>query len=364
VEELSLEATSPEALLRQLGRLGRAGHRRGWRWLARPSREGQRVRVDLSGFATLDDTGIATLRVVERRLAAAGYTVERDGAAPALLRRLAETPTVSPATATPVPGLVERLGAATCAGWAGLVALAELSLATLAGSLRAARGRASFSARDVVDQIERMGADSLAIVATLSAVLGLVLAFQTWVQLAEFGTEQFVLEFVGIGMARGFAPFIVGVLLAGRTGSAIAAELATMQMREENDALRVMGLSPVAHLVVPRMLALTVVLPAVNLIATAAGILGGWLVVVSLSSNWTAAWERMVVHLALSDLWLGAVKAVLFGWVIGLSSAFVGFHGGAGPVSIGLAATRAVVASIFFIMIVDAIVTTLWTVAQ
>jgi phospholipid/cholesterol/gamma-HCH transport system permease protein len=346
-----VDAIRPRALLAELGRNVEV-------------RRARVVELDLSGLNEIDDIGVAALHVATRRLAAVGVRVELVGSNPKVAAVLAETPPSAALARPPDPGRVERIGQATLAWWRGTVALADMTLTTIVGCGLALVGRASFSLRELLEQIERIGTDALLIVASLSWLLGLVLAFQTWKQLNTFGTEQLVLEFVGIGMARGFAPFIVGVLLSGRTGSAIAAELATMEMRQENDALRVMGISPIRHLVVPRMLALTVVVPGINLIATALGIVGGLVVMLVLSPNWTAAFDRMVVNLALSDFWLGAVKAVLFGWVIGLISAFWGFNSGAGPVSIGLASTRAVVWSIFFIMVVDAIVTTIWTISQ
>jgi len=264
----------------------------------------------------------------------------------------------------PPPSLREAIGAFVASTWSTTGDLVELSAETVHGVAKAAVGRMTFTTRDVLDQLERTGADAVAITASLSFLLGLVLAFQTWVQLHSFGTELYVLEFVAVGMARGFAPFIVAVLLAGRTGSAIAAELATMEMRHENDVLRVMGISPVHHLVTPRLLAMTLAIPALELVATAAGVAGGLVVTLVLDPDWMSAARAAMEGTAWADLWLGVVKSVLFGWVIVLASAFSGLASGYGPLTVGRAATRAVVSSIFFIMIVDAIVTTVWTVAQ
>ncbi|MFO7567996.1 MAG: ABC transporter permease [Enhygromyxa sp.] len=350
--DVRLDSIEPRALLDELGIMVRR---------SRPAA----VRFDLSGLTDIDAAGVATLRVATRRLESANIAVELHGASTKVAQIIQDTPVVVTASARAAKsGVVERLGEMSQSAWRALVALADMTFELIRGLLESTLGRGSSSFRDTLDQIERIGADSVIITTLLSFLLGLVLAFQTWVQLHTFGADQFVLEFVGIGMSRGFAPFIVAVLIAGRTGSAIGAEIAAMEMRQENDALRVMGISPIRHLVVPRMIALTLVVPAVNIIATAAGIAGGFVVMVALSPNWVAALDRMLVHLELSDLWLGTVKAVLFGWVVGLASAFTGFHSGFGALSIGFAATRAVVSSIFFIMVVDAIVTTIWTMAQ
>lgn len=322
------------------------------------------LRLDLSALRQIDSTGVATLRAVTRRLRRSGVAVELHGATPEVMRVLSATPEPDPPKHPPEPGVLESLGRSCFAGWSGLLTLADMTLEAMQGAAGAVVGRRSFSWRDVVEQLELMGADALPIAATMSFLLGLVLDFQTWVQMHYYGTESVVLEFVGIGMARGFAPFIVAILLASRTAPAIAAQLSTMEMRQENDVLRVMGISPVRHLVVPRLFAITLVTPALSLIATASGILGGLLVTVWLDPHWMAAFETMLREMTLGDLWLGTVKSVLFGWVIGLASAFTGLHSGYGALSIGIAATRAAVASILFVMIVDSIVTTLWTMAQ
>lgn len=348
--EVRLDAIRPRALLHELDTRART----------RPDV----IRLDLSALHDIDDTGVATLRAAARRLARSGITVELHGASPRVARVLADTPEPNPPVHQREPGVLERVGRSSIAAWHGLLTLADMTIEAMQGAVGAVVGRRSFSWRDVAEQLELMGADALPIVATMSFLLGLVLDFQTWVQMHYYGTESVVLEFVGIGMARGFAPFIVAVLLASRTAPAIAAELSTMEMRQENDMLRVMGISPVRHLVVPRLFAITLVTPALSLIATASGVIGGLLVTVWLDPHWMSAIETMLREMTLADLWLGAVKSVLFGWVIGIASAFTGLHSGYGALSIGIAATRAAVASIFFVMVVDSIVTTLWTIAQ
>lgn len=348
--DVRLDAIRPRSLLQELAAPVRA----------RPAV----LRVDLSALHDIDSTGVAALRAASRRLSRSGIAVELHGASPEVARVLADTPVPNPPELPREPGALERVGRSTIAAWRGLLTLADMTIEAMQGAVGAVMGRRSFSWRDVAEQLELMGADALPIAATMSFLLGLVLDFQTWVQMHRYGTESVVLEFVGIGMARGFAPFIVAILLASRTAPAIAAELSTMEMRQENDVLRVMGISPVRHLVVPRLFAITLVTPALSLIATISGILGGLLVTVWLDPHWMSALETMLREMRLADLWLGTVKSVLFGWVIGLASAFTGLHSGYGALSIGIAATRAAVASIFFVMIVDSIVTTLWTLAQ
>lgn len=350
VMELRLDAIRPRALLRELEIRARA----------RPDV----IRLDLSELDDIDGAAVATLRAAARRLERSGIGIQLHGASPKVARALDDTPAPTPPTPRSEPSMLERVGEASLVAWHGSLALADMSIEATRGSFAAMLGRRTFSTRDLMDQLERMGSNALPIVAALSFLLGLVLAFQTWLQLHQLGTDSFVLELVGVGMARGFAPFIVAILLSGRTGPAIAAELSTMEMRQEIDVLRVMGISPVRHLVVPRLVAITLVIPGLTLVATAFGIAGGMAVMVSLSPDWLSAARSMLTELKLFDLWIGVVKAVLFGWVIGLASAFTGFHSGYGALSIATAATRAAVASIFFVMVVDGIVTAAWTMAQ
>jgi phospholipid/cholesterol/gamma-HCH transport system permease protein len=348
--DLRINAIQPKALLSALSARSRP-------------RGDDRCRLDLSGLRAIDDVGVATIRAASRRLATVGITLELHGASPEVSRALQDAEP-APRQAESQPTFLEQLGKTVLSIWASSAQLVDLCFESVRGVVTATVGRKTFTARDVTDQIERMGADAVAITASLSFLLGLVLAFQTWVQLHSFGTELYVLEFVTVGMARGFAPFIVAILLAGRTGSAIAAELATMEMRNENDVLRVMGISPVRHLVTPRLLAMTLAIPALEMLATAAGVAGGFVVTLILDPDWMSAARAAMEGTQWADIWLGAVKSVLFGWVIVFASAFSGFHSGYGPLTVGKAATRAVVSSIFFIMIVDAIVTTVWTMAQ
>jgi len=319
------------------------------------------VELDVSDIEATDSQVLASLRAARERLAREGTQVRFIRAAKAvepLLEGGRKAPEGEPASR------LERLGRAEQRIWMSLFDLADVAVETARGIAGAFIGRRTFTPSDVVDQSVRIGVDALPIIAMLSFLLGTVLAFQTWVQLEYYGFDTMVLDLVGLGMAREFAAFIVAVIVAGRSGSAIAAELSTMEMGQENDVLRVMGISPVRHLVVPRMLAITLVMPGLALFADAVGILGGLAAAMWLGLPWVSGLKTMLAYLTLDDLWLGVVKSVLFGWVIGLSASFMGLHSGHSPRSVGVAATRAVVASIFFIIVVDSIVTTIWTMAQ
>jgi phospholipid/cholesterol/gamma-HCH transport system permease protein len=321
------------------------------------------VEIDLADVREIDTAGVAAIRVGRRRLERAGARVEVVDASAHVASVLDEAPEVTPQQLAAPPGVTEQIGRAAHGWWKSLLDLSAMSVEAIRGTAAAVFGRRTFAPGESLDQMVRIGIDALPIIGMLSFLLGTVLAFQTWVQLRDFGADEWVSHLVGIGMSREFGPFIVAIILAGRSGSAIAAELSTMEMREENDALRVLGVSPVRHLVVPRLIGMTLAIPGLTLLATAIGMAGGILVTGTLGQPYLAATESMLDSMSLDDIWLGLVKSVLFGWVIGLAGSYTGLHSGHDARSVGSAATRAVVASIFFIIVIDSIVTTAWTVA-
>jgi phospholipid/cholesterol/gamma-HCH transport system permease protein len=331
--------------------------------LAAARQRPQAVEIDLRDVEEIDTAGVAAIRVGRRRLERAGARVEVTHASARVATVLDETPEAPRPERPPARGMMEQIGRAAEGCWKALLDLSSMSVEAMRGTAAAVVGRRTFSRGESLDQMVLIGVDALPIIGMLSFLLGTVLAFQTWVQLRDFGAGEWVSHLVGIGMSREFGPFIVAIILAGRSGSAIAAELSTMEMREENDALRVLGVSPVRHLVVPRLIGMTLVIPGLTLVATAIGMAGGILVTGMLGQPYLGATESMLDAMSLDDIWLGLVKSVLFGWVIALAGSYTGFHSGQDARSVGAAATRAVVASIFFIVVIDSIVTTAWTVA-
>jgi phospholipid/cholesterol/gamma-HCH transport system permease protein len=210
-----------------------------------------------------------------------------------------------------------------------------------------------------------MGVDGVFIVGLLSFLLGTTTAFQGATQLQRFGAGVFVADMIGLSMVRELAPLMTAVILTGRTGAAIAAELGTMRVRSEVDALTAMGVNPVRFLVVPRLIAITFVVPALTLMAMFVGMFGGMLVAtLTLDMPAVTFWQRMVERLDLLDFVHGLGKSLVFAWIIGLAGCHLGLRAGKDAGSVGSATTRTVVSSIFFIIIVDAIVATITTIAR
>lgn len=223
------------------------------------------------------------------------------------------------------------------------------SAATLLGRGRARRG--SFRSSAV-----SMGVDALPVVLLISLLVGLVMALQSAAQLRRFGANIFVADLIGISMAREMGALMTAIVLAGRSGSAIAAEVATMVVTEETDALRSLGLDPTRFVLVPRFLALTLVTPLLALLATVVGIFGGMIAaVVYLDLAPQAFLIELVSAVEPRDITTSLIKSVAFAWVIAILGGFQGFRVRGGAKGVGRATTAAVVSSIFAVIVVDAL---------
>jgi phospholipid/cholesterol/gamma-HCH transport system permease protein len=210
-----------------------------------------------------------------------------------------------------------------------------------------------------------MGADAVFIVGLLSFLLGMTVAFQGAVQLQKFGAGVFVADMVGWSMVREFAPLITAVVLTGRTGAAIAAELGTMRVGAEIDALTTMGVSPIRFLVVPRMVALILVQPALTLMAMFIGIAGGFVVAgLTLDLSPMTFWSHITERVAITDFAHGIGKSLVFASIIGFTACHLGMRASGDANSVGRATTRTVVVSIFLIVVVDAVFATISTLAR
>jgi phospholipid/cholesterol/gamma-HCH transport system permease protein len=172
----------------------------------------------------------------------------------------------------------------------------------------------------------------------------------------------FVADMIGMSMVRELVPLMTAVIITGRTGAAIAAELGTMQVRSEIDALSTMGISPVRFLIVPRIVAITLIGPALTLVGIFVGILGGMLVAaVTIDMPPVTFWARVVDRVTLLDFVHGLGKSLVFAWIIGFSGSYLGLRASGDASSVGSATTRTVVASVFFIILVDAVFATITT---
>ncbi len=220
------------------------------------------------------------------------------------------------------------------------------------------RGKANFRRSDLITIIQDTGAQSLPIVSLISMLVGLILAFVGAIQLKMFGAQIYVADVVGIGMVRVMGAIMTGIIMAGRTGASFAAHLGTMQVNEEIDALTTLGISPMEFLVLPRMLALVVMMPLLCLYADLMGIIGGFIVGVGmLNLGVTEYYHQTATAVTMTYLWIGLFHSAVFGVLIALSGCLRGMQCGRSASAVGYATTSAVVTSIVSIIVATAIIT-------
>ncbi len=218
------------------------------------------------------------------------------------------------------------------------------------------RGKARFRRSDLILAIQECGAQALPIATLISALVGLILAFVGAVQLKQFGAQIYVADLVGLAMTREMAAMMTAIVIAGRTGAAYAAQLGTMTVNEEIDALETMGISPIEFLVLPRMLALALMMPLLCVYADLVGILGGAVVGVGmLDLSPTEYFEQTKGAIGLNDFAVGIVKGAVFGVLVAISGCLRGMQCGRSASAVGGAATSAVVTAIVAIIVSDAI---------
>jgi phospholipid/cholesterol/gamma-HCH transport system permease protein len=253
-------------------------------------------------------------------------------------------------------GILNSTGVATLGAgrqaWAMLQFVGETGLAAL-NSLRHP-GRIRW--RPVAFNIRSAGLDALPIVGLLAFLLGVVVAYQGAGQLRSFGANIFVVDLVGLSMLREFAPLITAIIVAGRSGSAYAAQIGTMVVTEEMDALRTIGIAPQELLVLPKLLALVLALPLLTVFADVLGVMGGMLMAQArLGVGFAEFLERFAKAVALRDYLVGICKAPVFAALIVLVGCFQGFRTQGGADGVGQQTTRSVVWSIFLVIVVDAV---------
>ena len=202
---------------------------------------------------------------------------------------------------------------------------------------------------------ERAGVDALPIVALISFIVGLVMAFQAAIPMRMFGAELYVANLIGITMVRELGPLMTAIVLAGRSASAFAAEIGTMRINEEIDALTVMGLDPVRFLIVPRIIALTIITPLLTIFSNLVGMLGGALVITSMGYPIISYYNQIASFVEWNDFAGGLVKCFFFGILIAATGCIRGYQTQSGPSAVGVSTTRAVVTSIVLVAVVDGI---------
>jgi phospholipid/cholesterol/gamma-HCH transport system permease protein len=241
--------------------------------------------------------------------------------------------------------------------------LIEFTGAACMALLRMLRGRARFRRRDMFRVMQEVGAEALPIVSLTSILLGLILAYIGSLQLSQFGATEYVANLVAIAMSREMAAMMTGIILAGRTGAAFAAQLGTMITNEEIDALRTAAIPPMEFLVLPRILALVLMMPLLTLYANVMGMLGGAVVgLLLLDIEPLQYFVQTRSSVDLVDFTTGLIKGCAYGVIVAVSGCLRGMQCGRSAAAVGEAATSAVVTSIVFIVVCSATLTVIYQV--
>ncbi len=293
-----------------------------------------------------------------------GLTVDRSGL-PDGVRKLLDLAAAVPERDTKRAGaeqtFLARLGTSATSALAGAGAMITFIGESSIALAHAAVGRARFRRVDLMLNIQEAGASALGIVSLISFLIGLILAFVGAIQLRQFGAQIYIADLVAIGMAREMGAMMAAIIMAGRTGAAYAAQLGTMRVNEEIDALTTMGISPFEFLVLPRMLGLILMMPLLTIYADLVGILGGAVVGVGmLKVGVVPYWNHTWSAASLADFSAGLMKSVVFGVLIAIAGCMRGMQSGRSSAAVGLAATSAVVTGIVFVIVSDAVLTVVY----
>ena len=235
------------------------------------------------------------------------------------------------------------------------VELVEFTGEVTLGLLRLLRLKSDARVNDIVSCLIQAGPSALAIVTLLSFLVGMILAYLGLVQLRQFGVEVYVANLVGLGMVREMAALMTGIIMAGRTGAAYAAELGTMQVNEELDALNTLGINTVDYLVMPRVLALMIAMPLLSIYSNILGMLGGGVVALGMDISATQYIHQLSLSFDYADVLTGVFKSVVFALLIGLAGCKAGINCGRSSDAVGKATTQAVVSAIVCLVVADAL---------
>lgn len=323
---------------------------------------GARVHLDLGGVTRLDTAGAWAIVRLEQRLSAAGRALELSGLSDTEAQLIETTRAAIPEPDHEPPdalSITDRLeifgrGVTGALGYAvDLLAYFGLFIASLGRSIR---HPGQFRLTALVHHCQEVGLRAVPIVAVMAFLIGVVLAFQGAAQLRQFGAEVFVVDLIAISILRELGILLTSIIVAGRTASAFTAAIGSMKMREEIDAMRVLGLDPIELLVIPRILALVILLPVLGFIANMSGLLGGGLMAwINLDISPGMFRTQLLNNTDVSHMLVGLSKAPVFALIIGVVGCHQGMLVKGDTESLGSQTSRAVVIAIFMVIVVDAL---------
>jgi phospholipid/cholesterol/gamma-HCH transport system permease protein len=321
------------------------------------------VTADGAGIEALDSSGAWVLQKLLRRLRGEGVIVSLRGLRPELAKLLdAVAQQVAEQAAQPTPAarapptVLAGIGQGAGAAFEQAVALLSFVGETAFAFAQCVMHPGRFRWRPILYNIRTAGFDALPIVGLLSFLLGIVVAYQGANQLRQYGANIFVADLVGLSMLREFAPLITAIIIAGRSGSAYAAQIGTMAVTEEIDAMRTIGIAPLELLVLPKIIALVIVLPLLTVFADVLGVFGGMIMArTQLDVGFGEFLDRFSKAVSITSYVVGIGKAPVFAAIIAVVGCFQGFRTHGGADSVGRQTTRSVVQSIFLVIVADAL---------
>jgi phospholipid/cholesterol/gamma-HCH transport system permease protein len=320
------------------------------------------VVVEASRLEYIDDVGIALLFDLARRQRSAAAKVELRNLEPrfaALVAAYDPKDFLQPSKVRQRIGFLEHLGRATAEQVAHARAMLEF-LKSCAAALGGALGRpGTVRWGEVLDVATEAGANAVPIVLLIGFLMGVIIAFEIGLVARQFGAVIFVVNGVGVAMLRELGPLMTAIVFAGRTGAAFAAQIGTQKVNEEVNAITTFGLDPVQFLVLPRLIAATLIVPLLSVLADVVGVFGGALVMAGFGIGYVQFYNQLLGAVAADDFVLGIVKAAVFGLAIATIGCERGLATGAGATSVGRSTTSTVVTSIVSIVVIDGIFTIL-----
>ena len=332
--------------------------------LARTPRPGA-VRFDTRRLGAWD-SGLVTRLVALHRDAAAFDVAFDDSGLPEGARRLvalafAVKPREGAARTQARRSPLAELGEQSLEAWREFVALVDFIGQAALSLRRFATGRAKYLRSDVVQHVQEAGVEALPIVSLISFLIGMIFAFVGVMQLRAFGAGIYTADLVAIAMVREMAPIMTAIIMAGRTGAAYAAEIGTMKVNEEIDALTTLGIDPMDFLVLPRMFALVLMIPLLTLYASLLGIAGGAVVGLSMLDVTLVQYvQETIGAVDHSALWGGLFKCIVYGALVALAGCQQGIECGKSAMAVGQATTRAVVMGIVSIVVSASVLTVIY----
>lgn len=322
------------------------------------ARPGQRLTVDAKAVNYCDGAGLALLVELRRRAEAARAEFRLDGLNQRfrdLYDQFSPQDLLPSASREDKPSLPEEVGRKATVLIDDIYSLIAFIGEFAVALVRAAANPRSIRWRDAVNVAETAGANALPIIVLIGFLMGLIMAFQSAMPLKQFGAEIFVANLLALSLLRELGPLVTAIILAGRSGSAFAAEIGTMTVNEEINALQTMGLDPVRFLVVSRVLAAMAMTPMLTLFFSLAGLVGGALVMLSLGYPLVAFVNQVQLSVTLGDMIGGLVKASVFSLLVCAIGCQRGLRTRGGASSVGQSTTSAVVSGIILIAVADGV---------